>query len=290
MIQALANGLISGLGIATLGLALQLVYLPTGILFFAIAGLFTLAPYLTAAGLDVGLSAPAAIACSLFGVAGLSLLMERLSHGPLTRRDASPSAHLVVSLGYYTLLVHAVSLGWGSQPRILGSGAGRELWHLGSIAFSTPQLVMAAGASFVLALSTAVVQYTAIGLKLRALADNADQFRDMGYDPWRYRGIVFAVSGTLAAASSLLLASDVGFAPSSGLNPVLYAFVGLIVGGRHALFGALVGGVVVGVVRTEVGWLLSARWQDAAVFLLMAVFLMVAPEGMLGHKARVEVR
>lgn len=290
MFQALANGLISGLGIATLGLALQLVYLPTGILFFALAGLFALAPYLTAAGMDVGLSAPAAVACSLVGVAGLSLLIERVSHGPLARRDATPSAHLVVSLGYYTLLVQAVSIGWGSQPRILGGGAGRELWQLAGIAISTPQVVMAAGAIAVLVLSTTVLQYTAIGLKLRALSDNPEQFRYMGYDPWRYRAIVFAASGTLAASSALLLAFDVGFAPSSGLNPVLYAFVGLIVGGRQALYGAVVGGILVGVVRTGVAWLLSARWQDAAVFLLMAAFLMVAPEGVLGRKARVEVR
>jgi branched-chain amino acid transport system permease protein len=289
-LQALANGVVSGLGLAVLGLALQLVYLPTGILFFAIAGLFAIAPYLLVTALSLSWPMPFAVAATVVTVSGLSAVMELLSHGRLAGRGASGGVQLVASLGYYTVIVQFVAATWGSQPRILGAASGHQVWHLSGFVLSSPQLVMAIGAAVVLGMVVAVLQFTNAGLKLRALADNPRQFMVMGHDPRRYRLAAFALSGALAASASLMLAFDLGFDPAAGLNPVLYAFVGLIVGGRRALYGAVLGCVVIGVLRTWVAWSLSARWQDASVFLLMAAFLLVAPAGLLGRRARLEVQ
>lgn len=289
-LQPLVNGVVTGLGLAILGLALQLVYLPTRVLFFAIAGLFAAAPYLMVAGAQWGMPITAAAAASIVFVSAASVLMEWVSHAPLARHGATGGVQLVASLGYYTVLAQGVSAFWGSQPRLLAASSEQLMWRGAGVAVSASQVLMAVGAASIIGGVIAVLHYSRAGLRIRALADNPTQFQIIGYNPWRYRSAVFAVSGALSGAAALLFAADVGFDPAAGLNPVLYAFVGLIVGGRHAPSGAVLGCLLVGVVRAEVSWFLSARWQDATVFLLMVIFLMVIPGGMLGRRVRLEAQ
>jgi branched-chain amino acid transport system permease protein len=117
-----------------------------------------------------------------------------------------------------------------------------------------------------------------LGLRLRALADNPVQFALFGYNLDRHRLLAFGLAGVFATASSLVTAYDIGFDPHTGLNEVLLAVVAAIIGGRGSFMGAFVGALLLGTLRAQV----------AATFALLALFLLIRPQGLLGQKYRLE--
>jgi branched-chain amino acid transport system permease protein len=147
---------------------------------------------------------------------------------------------------------------------------------------------MAAVASILLLISLALLHKSNLGLRLRALADNPVQFALYGYNVDSHRIVAFSASGLLATASALLTSYDIGFVPSMGLSSVLLAVVAVIIGGRTSFAGPIVGGLLLGIIRTQVVWQLSARWQDAFTFAALALFLLLRPQGMFGQKTRIE--
>jgi branched-chain amino acid transport system permease protein len=147
---------------------------------------------------------------------------------------------------------------------------------------------MAGVASALLLGAWAMLRVSDIGLRLRALADNPTQFALFGYNVGAYRLIAFAFAGIFAGASSLLTAYDIGFDPYTGLHAVLLAVVAVIVGGRHSFVGPAIGGMLLGLVRAQVVWHLSARWQEAVTFAVLALFLMLRPEGLFRQQTRIE--
>jgi branched-chain amino acid transport system permease protein len=132
--------------------------------------------------------------------------------------------------------------------------------------------------------------FSNLGIQFRALADNSDELALRGYNIRRLRLLAFGVSGLLGAESALLTAYDVGFDPQVGLSTLLLAVVAVIIGGRQSFVGPAVGGILLGVVRSEVVWFLSARWQEAVTFGLLALFLYVRPNGLFGRKTRLEAK
>jgi branched-chain amino acid transport system permease protein len=103
-----------------------------------------------------------------------------------------------------------------------------------------------------------------------------------------HRLIAFAFAGVFASVSSLLTAYDIGFNPYSGLYSVLIAVVAVIIGGRESFAGPAIGGLLLGLVRAQVVWHLSARWQEAVTFGVLACFLLLRPNGLFGQKIRLE--
>jgi len=100
--------------------------------------------------------------------------------------------------------------------------------------------------------------------------------------------MAFGISGIFCSGSALLVSYDIGFDPHGGLIALLLAVVAVIIGGRQSFMGPVMGGILLGLVRSEVVWFLSARWQEAITFLLLALFLFVRPNGIFGRKGRLE--
>jgi branched-chain amino acid transport system permease protein len=284
--QILLNGLISGMAIALLAMAFQMVYLPTRVLFVGLAGLYTLAPYLFQMG-AAELGAMGGLLVSLCGVVALGVLFEWANHAPLTRKGASEGAHLIASLGLYILVVQVVAMIWGNETRTLRSGLDVP-YALGDTILTQSQLLMGGLGMLLLLAVLAMLYMTDIGLRLRALADNPTQFALYGYNVDAHRLLAFALAGALATVASLLTARDIGFEPHTGLNVTLLAIVAVIIGGRTSLVGPIIGGLLLGLIRAQVVWHFSARWQEAATFLVLALFLLLRPQGFFGRETRIE--
>jgi len=127
-----------------------------------------------------------------------------------------------------------------------------------------------------------------LGLRLRALADNPVQFTLFGYNMNHHRLLAFGLAGFFAAASALVTAYDIGFDPYAGLHAVLLAVVAVIIGGQGSFVGPVLGALLLGVLRAQVVWYWSARWQEAVTFGLLALILLLRPHGLLGRKSRLE--
>jgi branched-chain amino acid transport system permease protein len=286
--QIIANGLITGLTTALLALGFSVVYLPARAFHLALGGIFALVPYIVLSCSSRGWPAWLAVSISLLLGIILSLGCELLNHAPLERRRASPDIHLISSLGIYILLVACVSLIWGSETKVLRTGVDATI-KMGSMVFTYSQVAAAMVSIAVLAAFYLWLRFSDLGLQLRALADNPTEFALRGYSVNRSRLIAFAISGVLGTVSSLLVAYDVGFDPQGGLSAVLLAVVAMIIGSKRSFFGPVIGALLLGLVRSQVVWFLSARWQDAVTFVFLALFLYVRPHGILGHKQRLEV-
>jgi branched-chain amino acid transport system permease protein len=102
--------------------------------------------------------------------------------------------------------------------------------------------------------------------------------------------LAFAISGFLAATSSLLVSYQIGFDPHVGLDALLLAVVAVIIGGRNSFLGPALAGILLGIVRTEVIWFFAARWQESATFALLVIFLFLRPQGIVGQKLRLEAQ
>jgi branched-chain amino acid transport system permease protein len=285
--QIILNGLISGCAIALLAVAFQIVYLPTRVFFIGLAGLYSLTPYCLLAARNVGMPVAVGVAMAFAAMIVLSGLCEWLNHAPLARKNASDGAHLISSLGLYIIFVQLIAMIWGNNTKSLRGGLDSTI-HLGGAILTGSQLLMAGVACALLLGAWTMLRVSDIGLRLRALADNPTQFALFGYNVDVYRLIAFSLAGAFAAASSLLTAYDIGFDPYTGLHAVLLAVVAVIVGGRHSFIGPAIGGLLLGVVRTQVVWHLSARWQEAVTFAVLALFLLLRPRGLFGQQTRIE--
>jgi branched-chain amino acid transport system permease protein len=285
--QILLNGLISGCAIALLAVAFQLVYLPTRVFFIGLAGLYSIAPYcalaLRTAGTAWWVGAVAAIAAT--GL--LAVACEWLNHAPLTRKNASPAVHLISSLGIYIVAVQVIAIVWGSDTKTLRPGVDSTVRVFGAV-LTQSQLLTAAVAALALILLAIGLRAADVGIRLRALADNPTLFALFGYNVSAYRLVAFAFAGIFAGAASLLTAYDIGFDPYTGLHAVLLAVVAVIVGGRHTFLGPAIGGLLLGLVRAQTIWHLSARWQEAVTFAFLAAFLLLRPHGVFKRASRVE--
>lgn len=279
MAQALINGLIQGLIFASVGVAFALVYATTRTFYLALGAIYTLSPYLllTALGLDIPM--PLAVAAVVSLASLLSLLSEEAIHWPLERRRAPGDIHLIASLGMSLIIVQVTVLIWGSEAQVLRSGID-TVYEVSPIRIGLGQLAGGMLAALTLSIFFLGLRRSEAGLRLRALASNPPLLAVLGHNVRSLRRLVFALSGGLAAVASAATALDAGFDPGVGLRAVLIGAVATIVGGRGSLPGAAAAGIFIGVLRALVVWFVSAQWEDAVTFALLAASMLLLPGGL----------
>lgn len=286
--QILINGLISGMLLACLASGFSIVYLPTGIFFISLGAIYALTPYVAKSLLNSGgswwLSITVAIGISIM----LSVCCELFNHRPLEKKQASHGAHLITSLGIYIFIVELIAIIWGNDPQVLRTGLD-HVYRWSNLILTQSQLISFFTSLTLLFLFYAWLRFSNLGLHLRAMSDNPTEFALRGFNLYTYRLVVFCLAAFLAASASLLSAYDVGFDPHGGLHILLLAIVAVIIGGKDSFWGPIIGGLMLGILRSLVVWQLSARWQDVATFALLALFLYVRPNGVCGRPVRLEV-
>jgi branched-chain amino acid transport system permease protein len=248
---------------------------------------YAAAPFVVWCGKNQGFADFLAVLLAVVVALALSLACETINHRPLEKRKASAGVHLVSSLGIYIILVAVLSLIWGSETKVLRTGLDRTV-GFGTVIMTRTQVISAFVSCILLVVFYLWLRFADLGLQFRAIADNPTEFALRGCNVDRVRLLAFGVSGLLGGTSSLLVAYDVGFEPQSGLHAVLLAIVAVILGGRQTFAGPVIGALLLGVVRSEVGWFFSARWQNAITFLLLALVICVRPQGIIGRKVRLE--
>ncbi len=285
--QIFINGFITGLNLALLALGFTVVYSPLRIFYLALGGIYTAVPFLVWGMLQAGL--PWYVACLLAVGAGIgiSLLCEWFNHSWLEHQGASSGAHLISSLGIYIIIVQSVAIAWGNETKVLRVGLD-EVRQFGSVTLTYAQITAAILSIVAISLFSLWLKFSQLGLQFRALADNPKEFALRGYNVSKLRLLAFGLAGLMGGVSALLVAYDIGFDPNGGLNAVLLAVVAVIIGGQRSFLGPILGGILLGVVRSQVVWVLSARWQEAVTFAILALFLFVRPQGLFGQKMRLE--
>jgi branched-chain amino acid transport system permease protein len=293
--QILLFGIISGLSIALLAIAMQFVYLPTRIIFIGLAGIYVLAPYLVFGLMTMGFQWWLAILLSIIVCVCVSMLCEILNHGPLSRKSTkvytqkglSETVHLISSLGIYIVISQLIVIIWGSNTKTLPIPVGK-VSHFANLIITQAQWITLITAGLLIFAFVFFLNKTGTGLRMRAMVNNPKVFTLLGYNIKFYRILFFSFAGLFASVGSLLIAYSVGMTPYYGLQALLIALVAVIIGGQDSFKGAILGALLIGIIREFTAWQFSANWKDGITFLIFVIFLLLRPQGILGKKSRLE--
>jgi branched-chain amino acid transport system permease protein len=277
--QQIINGVMLGSVYAMVAVALTLSIGVLNFLNFSIPGLFMIGGMafwaLTQAGLHWFLAILAAVAI----VAAVSLIVERFTWRWL--RGAEHFVPLVSSMAFLILFDHLAVVIWGSEMRPVPVAFAGTDWRVGGYIVSVPQLI-GLGLSLVSILGLSLLlRRTRLGRGLRTIAEDSDTALLLGVDVNQLVPVVFVLAGLFAAVAGALFAIDYRQVhPFMGEAVGLKGISAMIVGGMGNVWGAIAGGLIIGVTEVlSVGYI-GASFVDISVFGLLLFILVVRPTGL----------
>ena len=277
--QQIINGLMLGSVYAMVAVALTLSIGVLNFLNFSIPGLFMIGGMAFWAISRAGVPWPLAILATLGIAAAISMVVERFTWHWL--RGAEQFVPLVSSMAFLILFEHLAVVIWGSEMRPVQLPFAGADWRLGKLIVSVPQLV-GLGLSFasILGLSL-VLHHTRLGRGLRTIAEDSDTALLLGVNVKQLVPVVFVLAGLFAAVAGALFAIDYRQVhPFMGEAIGLKGISAMIVGGMGNVWGAIVGGLIIGIAEVlSVGYI-GANFVDISVFGLLLLILMVRPAGL----------
>ncbi|HEX6748086.1 MAG TPA: branched-chain amino acid ABC transporter permease [Longimicrobium sp.] len=287
-LQTIVNGWVTGCVYALLALGFGLIYNTTRVFHIAHGAVYAAAGYFIYTFLVVWkLPLSAASVLTVVAAGALGIGVEKAVHAPLHRRRASPSIHLLSSVGVYIVVVNLIALVYGNQTRVLGAEA-QETFRVGELILTEVQVVAVIVFLSVFAALVVALRCSSWGRMLRAMRDDPELVSAAGIDPAHIRAVVFGVGSGVAAIASILLSLDAGLGPHMGLSAVLNAAVAVILGGLGVFESAVLGALALGTLQSLAVWQGGARWQEAVTFVMLLVVLLLRPEGLLGRRRRIE--
>jgi branched-chain amino acid transport system permease protein len=284
ILEAAVNGLLTGAVYALIALGLTLVYGVLHIINFAHGALFTAAMFAVwgahaALGLDPYLAIP--LLAPLFY--GLGYGLQRLVIGPASHGDDSNI--LLVTLGLSIAIENALLAAFRSDTRTLPGDAAFQVVELGPLLLSRPRVIGFAAALGVTLLLWLVLTRTDTGRAIRAVAKEKLGARLVGIDVDHVYAVTFGIGCACLAVAACLLMPTFYVNPRIGNAFVLVAFTIVVLGGMGSIPGALMGGLLVGVVESLGGLLLGDSLGQLGIFVIFILVLLLRPTGLFGAKA-----
>jgi branched-chain amino acid transport system permease protein len=266
---------------AMVGVALTLSIGVLKFLNFSIPGLFMIGAMTSWTLIRSGIPWPAAALCALAIGAAASLVVERFTWRWM--RAAEEFVPLVSSMAFLILFENLAIVMWGSELQTVPLLFGIADWRVGNLIISLPQL-FGLVASIVLIWGLSILlSRTRFGRGLRTIAEDSDTALLLGVDVGRIVPLVFVISGLFAALAGVLFAlSYRQVHPFMGEALGLKGISAMIVGGMGNIWGAIAGGLIIGVTESFSIRYLGADFVDISVYGLLLLILMVRPTGLFG--------
>jgi len=266
---------------AMVGVALTLSIGVLKFLNFSIPGLFMIGGMTTWALVRVGMAWPLAAIFALFAGAAASLVVERFTWRWM--RSAGEFVPLVSSMAFLILFENLAVGYWGSDlqtmPRLFGSAD----WQIGNLIISIPQLVGLLCCLVLIGALSLLLTKTRIGRGLRTIAENSNTALLLGVDIHRIVPLVFVISGLFAALGGILFALNYRQVhPFMGEALGLKGISAMVVGGMGNIWGAIAGGLIIGLAEVFSIDLFGADFVDISVYGLLLLILIVRPIGLFG--------
>ncbi len=297
LLQQLINGLTIGSFYALIALGYTMVYGVLKLINFAHGDLFMLGAYLglvTLMGVVVNAGASASLLFLLLIflvvmalVAGIGIVLERVAYRPLYRAGRLPP--VISALGASIFFQNAVMLLYGARyrtyPEEFKAIIPDVIWEIGGARVSLIQVVMLVIAALLMAGLYFFVQYTRVGTAMRAVSLDHDTARLMGINVYRIIMVVFLIGPALGAAGGIMVGLYYGrIYFTLGWGYGLKAFTAAILGGIGNIPGAMIGGLILGVVEALATGFVSDAWKNAIAFFVLVVILIIRPTGLLGER------
>lgn len=289
LVQQIINGLALGSVYALIAIGYTMVYGIIGLINFAHGDVYMVGAYsafLTSTYFHIPFIPSLIIAMIVCAILGF--LIDRIAYKPLRK---SPKITLfITAIGMSILLENGFRVIFGPDPKPFPQLFKVQNYTIGSVQINTLQIIMLAVSILLVVILQFVIYRTKIGKAMRATSFDSDAAQLMGINIDFIISFTFAIGSALAAAAGVL----VGMAypridPYMGMMPGMKAFIAAVLGGIGLMPGALVGGIIMGLLETMTKAYVSTKLSDAIAFGLLIIILLVKPAGILGKKSREKV-
>ena len=230
----------------------------------------------------------AGVVLSMVVCTALGVVIEGLAYKPL--RQAPSLAVLITAIGVSYFLQNAALLLWSSSPKIFSPIVGSGQLQVGPLNISYVTLVTIVACIVIMVCLTLFTGKTKMGKAMRAVSEDKGAAQLMGINVNRTISMTFAIGSALAAIAGVLLCSAYPtLTPTTGSMPGIKAFTAAVFGGIGSIPGAMVGGILLGIIEIFAKAYISTQLSDAIVFAVLIVVLVVRPAGLLGKQIREKV-
>jgi branched-chain amino acid transport system permease protein len=295
LLQQLVNGLSLGSIYGLIALGYTMVYVILRLINFAHGDVYMVGAYV---GYYISaylrgqppsfLLAGLVMLGSVAACAALGLVIERFAYRPV--RHASKMTSLITAIGVSLLLENLAQLVFGATPQSVRSVAPSFVFPLGEVAVKSEDLTIFVVSLLVAGFLYVLVMKTKTGIAMRAVSYNLDAAKLMGVPTDRIIAVTFALGSGFAAIAGVLVGMAIPqISPLMGIMYGLKAFVAAVLGGIGNIWGALLGGLLIGLAETFVVGYLSPTYRDAIAFAILILLLLFRPQGILGRVVREKV-
>jgi len=278
-VQLLVNGIIAGSVYAMFAVGLSMVYGVFKFINFSHGELITWGAYLTLMffsppfGLPIWLAAIPALAITVV----IGIVQDTLVYKPL--RLSNPIAVLIASIGLSYLMRNAIRLFWGSDLRTFDLPLAEGMSFQG-VYITRIQVLMVISALAFFTLLYLLLKKTILGKSLRAVSDHMELSAIMGINMKKVTRTVWMLSALFAGAGGILLALDTSLEPMMGTNNLVKAFAAVLMGGAGNIWGALLGGLFIGIAENMGMAFIPSEYKDFIAFGMIILLLLFKPRGL----------
>ncbi len=291
-VSNLINGISLGSVYAIIALGYTMVYGIAKMLNFAHGDVIMIGAYMAfIASSWLGLNPLLAVLIAIVVCTLLGVLIERFAYKPL--RNASSLAVLITAIGMSYLLQNSALLIFGSNPKnftSITSGIPSVSLFDGSLIITSESIVTIIACIVIMIGLTMFTKRSKMGKAMRAVSEDKDAAELMGINVNVTISVTFAIGSALAAVAGVLLCSAYPvLIPTTGSMPGIKAFTAAVFGGIGSIPGAMLGGILLGIIEIFAKSYISTQLSDAIVFAVLIIVLLVKPTGLLGKKIREKV-
>ncbi len=283
LFQSILNGILAGCIYALFAMGLTLIYGVLNFVNFAHGELIMWGAYFLyfLMGKPFRLPLPIALIPALLLTILLGIGMDRFVFKPL--RTANRLTLLIAALGLSFLLRNGAQFLWGAELRTYGFEIKRGLRILG-ISITLNQVAIILTSIVCIVFVYLLFHRSRLGKSMRAVSDNLELARVVGIDSKHAIQFAWVIASVLAGVSGILLALDTNLQPGMGLINLVKAFAATLLGGVGNIWGALLGGIVIGLAENLGVLVISPGYKDAIAFGIMVLMLLIRPSALLGRQ------
>ncbi len=285
LLQQIVNGLTIGTMYSLCAVGYSMVFGILEFVNFAHGSIYMVGAFITLTLVSSGrIGFGVSFLLSMIATGLLGVAIDRFAYYPIRSKRAPKMNLLIGSIGMSIFLQNLAMLIWGSQtrnyPEVLRLGSTRLL----GVTISHYQVVVFLLTAFLIVALQTFIKKTKTGKAMRATAQNVDATRLMGVNVNLIVQIVFFIGSALACVAGTLVGMYYQAAdPWMGFMPGLKAFTAAVLGGIGVFEGAMIGGLIIGIVETLAAAYIHAGYRDGIAFAVLIIVLLVRPTGLLGR-------
>ncbi len=286
--QLIVNSIIAGSIYTLVAVSFNLIYGVSRFFNLAHGVISTIGGYivfLLAKELGLNLYFSVMIAIIFAGLIGV--ILEKLIYLPIRHKRGSGMILLVASLGAFTVLQSIIAIFFGSQFQTLSNSTSTQnIYDIFGGIITQTQLIILVSAILSTLFLMLILKFTTFGKAIKAISDDEEVAKIVGINTNKIVGFVFFIGSCIAGLAGILVGFDTGIEPTMGLHLLLKGVIGAIIGGVGSIPGAFIGSYLLGFIENFGIWKISGEWKDAIAFVVLIVFLIFKPDGIINRNKK----